>query len=84
MQRGVLPSDSRLANERSNCPKQFKRQEPQPTGTQRSLYAVGGVTIGAIVRSESSAYRSTSAFLAINSTDSRGAKKPARARNGGE
>jgi hypothetical protein len=57
IQRGVLPSDSRLANERSNCQKQFKRQEPQPTGSPRSVYAVGGVTLGATVRSESSAYR---------------------------
>jgi hypothetical protein len=52
-----LPSDPRLANARSNCQEQFKRQEPQPTGTQKSVYAVGGVTIGTTVRSESSAYR---------------------------
>src|SRR5215467_1568234 len=57
MQRGVLPSDSRLANERSNCQEQFKRQEPQATGTQKPVYAVGGVTIGATLRPESSAYR---------------------------
>src|SRR5919108_1430006 len=57
IQRGVLPSDSRLANERSNCQEQSKRQEPQPTGSPRSVYAVGGVTLGATVRSESSAYR---------------------------
>ena len=57
IQRGVLPSDSRLANERSNCQEQSKQQEPQPTGSPRSVYAVGGVTLGATARSESSAYR---------------------------
>jgi hypothetical protein len=54
IQRGVLPSDPRLANERSNCQKQSERQEPQPTGSQRSVYAVGGVALGATV---SSAYK---------------------------
>jgi hypothetical protein len=57
IQRGVLPSDPRLANERSNCQKQSERHEPQPTGSQRSVYAVGGVALGATVQSESSAYR---------------------------
>jgi hypothetical protein len=57
IQRGVLPSDPRLVNERSNCQKQFERQEPQPIGSQRSVYAVGGVTLGATVQPESSAYR---------------------------
>src|SRR5215471_11253015 len=57
IQRGVLPSDPRLANERSNCQKQFERQEPQPTGSQRSVYAVGGVALGATVQSGSSGYR---------------------------
>jgi len=57
IQRGVLPSDPRLANERSNCQKQFERQESQPTGSQRSVYTVGGVALGARVQSESSAYR---------------------------
>ncbi len=55
IQRGVLPSDPRLANERSNCQKQSERQEPP--GSQRSVYAVGGVALGATVQSESSAYR---------------------------
>jgi hypothetical protein len=54
---GVMPSDPRLANERSNCRKQSERQEPQPTGSQRSVYTVGGVALGATVQSESSAYR---------------------------
>jgi hypothetical protein len=31
--------------------------EPQPTGRQRSVYAVDGVPLGATVRSKSSAYR---------------------------
>ena len=57
IQRGVLPSDPRLAKERSNCQKQSERQEPQPTGIQRSVYAVDDVPLGATVRSESSAYR---------------------------
>src|SRR5262245_52480373 len=57
IQRGVLPSDPRLANERSNCQKQSERQEPQPTGSQRSMYAVGGVALGATVQSGSSAHR---------------------------
>jgi hypothetical protein len=57
LQRGVLPSDPRLANERSNCQKQFERQEPQPTDSQRSVYAVGGVALGPTVQSESLAYR---------------------------
>jgi len=57
IQRGVLPSDPRLAKERSNCRKQSERQEPQPTGSQRSVYAVDGVPLGATVQSESSAYR---------------------------
>src|SRR5215831_4823178 len=56
IQRGVLPSDPRLANERSNCQKQPERQEPQPTGSQRSLYAVGDVALGATVQSKSSVY----------------------------
>src|SRR5215471_6989738 len=34
IQRGVLPSDPRLANERSNCQKPFEQQEAQPTGSQ--------------------------------------------------
>jgi hypothetical protein len=57
IQRGVLPSDPKLANERSNCLKQSERQEPQPTGSQSSVYAVGGVALGATVQSGSSAYR---------------------------
>src|SRR5262249_4486803 len=57
IQMGVLPSDPRLANERSTCQKQSERQEPQPTGSQRSVYAVGGVALGATVQSGSSAYR---------------------------
>ena len=57
IQRGVLPSDPRLANERSNCQKQSERQEPQPTGSQWSSYAAGGVALGATVQSQSSAYR---------------------------
>jgi hypothetical protein len=57
IQRGVLPSDPRLANERSNCQKQSERQEPQPTGSQRSMYVVGGVALGATVQSGSSTYR---------------------------
>src|SRR5262249_10341457 len=56
-QRGVLPSDPRLANERSNCQKQSERQEPQPTGSQSSAYAVGGVALGATVQAGSSASR---------------------------
>src|SRR5215510_6805723 len=55
IQRGVLPSDPRLANERSNCQKQF--EEAQPTGSQRSVYAVRGVALGATVPFGSSAYR---------------------------
>src|SRR5215467_2091221 len=57
IQRGVLPSDPRLANERSNCQKQPERQEPQPTASERSLYAVGGVALGATVQPGSSVYR---------------------------
>src|SRR5215469_6369602 len=57
IQRGVLPSDPRLAQERSNCQKQSERQEPQPTGSQRSVYAIDGVPLGATVQSESSVYR---------------------------
>src|SRR6516162_5282070 len=57
IQRGVLPSDPRLANERSNCQKQSERQGPQPTGSQSSVYAVGGAALGATVQSGSSAYR---------------------------
>jgi hypothetical protein len=52
-----MPSDPRLGNERSNCQNQFERQEPQPTGSQSSAYAVGGVALGATVQSGSSAYR---------------------------
>ena len=57
IQRGVLPSDPRLANERSNCQKQPERQGPQPTSSQRSPYAVGDVALGATVQSKSSVYR---------------------------
>jgi hypothetical protein len=57
IQRGVLPSDPRLANERSNCQKQTERQEPQPTGGQRPVYTVSGVALGATVPFGSSAYR---------------------------
>jgi hypothetical protein len=56
IQRGVLPSDPKLANERSNCQKQPERQEPLPTGSQRSLYAAGDVALGATVQSKSSVY----------------------------
>ena len=37
IQRGALPSGPRLANGRSNCQKQFKRQEPQPTGSEAAV-----------------------------------------------
>jgi hypothetical protein len=57
IQRGVLPSDPRLANARSNCQKQSERQEPQPTGSQRSAYAVSDVALGATVKFGSSAYK---------------------------
>jgi hypothetical protein len=57
IQRGVLPSDPRLANEQSKCQKQSERQEPQPIGSQRSVYAVRGVALGATVPFGSSAYR---------------------------
>src|SRR5215472_13955660 len=57
IQRGVLPSDPRVANAGSNCQKQSERQEPQPTGSQRSMYVVGGVALGATVQSGSSTYR---------------------------
>jgi hypothetical protein len=57
IQRGVMPSNPRLANERSNCQNQFERQETQLTGSQSSAYAVGGVALGATVQSGSSAYR---------------------------
>jgi hypothetical protein len=55
IRRGVLPSDPRLANERSNCQKQF--EEAQPTGSQRSVYAVRGMALGATVPFGSSAYK---------------------------
>src|SRR5215831_5670457 len=55
IQPDVLPYDRRLANERSTCQRQFKRQEPRPTGSRRSMYAVGGVALGAKVQSRSSA-----------------------------
>jgi hypothetical protein len=57
IQRGVLPSDPRLANERSNCQKQSERQEPQPIGSRRSVYAVSGVALGTTVPLGSSGYR---------------------------
>jgi hypothetical protein len=57
IQRGVLPSDSRLANARSNCQNQFERQDPQPTGGQSSAYAVSDVALGATVKFGSSAYK---------------------------
>ena len=57
IQRGVLPSDPRLANEQSKCQKQSERQKPQPIGSQRSVYAVRGVALGATVPFGSSAYR---------------------------
>src|SRR6516164_1656350 len=43
IQRGILPSDPRLANERLNCQKPFEQQEAQPTSSQRSVYEVRGV-----------------------------------------
>ena len=57
IQRGVLPSDPRLANARSNCQNQFERQDPQPTGGQSSAYAVSDVALGATVKFGSSAYK---------------------------
>jgi hypothetical protein len=57
IQRGVLPSDPRLANARSNCQNQFERQDPQPTGGQSSAYAVSDVVLGATVKFGSSAYK---------------------------
>jgi hypothetical protein len=83
IQRGVLPSDPRLANARSNCQNQFERQDPQPTGGQSSAYAVSDVALGATVKVGTRHTRSTNALLAINSTDLRGVRKRARVRNGG-
>src|SRR5262245_24024233 len=57
IQRGVFPSDPRLANVRSNCQNQFERQDPQPTGGQSSAYAVSDVALGATVKFGSSAYK---------------------------
>jgi len=56
IQRGVLPSDPRLANERSNCQKQSERQETQPTGSQRSAYAV--IRLGSQLWSEGARHSS--------------------------
>jgi len=57
IQRGVLPSDPRLANARSTCQNQFEGQDPQPTGGQSSAYAVSDVALGATVKFGSSAYK---------------------------
>src|SRR5262245_13749528 len=57
IQRGVLPSDPRHANEQSKCQNQSEAQEPQPIGSQRSVYEVRGVALGATVAFGSSAYR---------------------------
>src|SRR6516225_7012617 len=57
IQQGVLPSDPKLANARSNCQNQFERQDPQPTGGQSSAYAVSDVALGATVKFGSSAYK---------------------------
>jgi hypothetical protein len=57
IQRGVLPSDPRLANARSNCQNQFEQQDPQPTGGQNPAYAVGDLALGATAKFGSSAYK---------------------------
>ena len=62
-QSGSVDSTGRVAirpqarQRRSNCQKQSERQEPQPTASERSLYAVGGVALGATVQPGSSVYR---------------------------
>src|SRR5262245_27993268 len=53
IQRGVLPSDPRLAEQRSNCQGQLEQHHTLRSSS--SVYAVRGVPLGARVRS--SAYK---------------------------
>jgi hypothetical protein len=54
--RGVMPSDPRLAQLRSNCRGQVT-QGSAPSTTQSSLYVVDGLALGGKVRFESEAYK---------------------------
>ena len=54
--RGVMPSDLRLSQLRSNCRGQFA-QAPQSSGGQSSPYVVDGLALYGQVRFDSQAYR---------------------------
>ncbi len=54
--RGVMPSDPRLAQVRSDCRGQLA-QGPEPDGAQSSPYVVDGLALGGQVRFESEAYK---------------------------
>ncbi len=55
--RGVVPSDPRLADLRSNCRGQVAEGRPQPGTAEPSPYVVDGLALGGQVRFESEAYK---------------------------
>ena len=57
VQRGVLPSNPRIASFRSNCRLKLEQQAPQPIAGLTPTYSVEGVALGSRIQFDSSAYR---------------------------
>src|SRR6516165_10940938 len=57
VQRGVLPSNPRIASFRSNCRLKLEEQAPQPIVGLTPTYSVEGVALGSRIQFDSSAYR---------------------------
>ena len=57
VQRGVLPSNPRIASFRSNCRLKIEQQAPQPTAGLTPTYSVEGVALGSRIQFDSSVYR---------------------------
>ena len=57
VERGVLPSNPRIASFRSNCRLNQGQQAPQPIAGLTPTYSVEGVALGSLFQFKSSAYR---------------------------
>jgi TonB family protein len=57
IQRGVMPSDPRIADLRSSCPTQTSQLAWQPSGGQIAPYKVAGFVLGSRINFDSSEYR---------------------------
>ena len=57
VQRGVMPSNPRIASFRSNCRLKLEQQAPQPIAGLTPTYSVEGVALGSRIQFDSSAYR---------------------------